>query len=175
MSFYAIACETDHHPSLVPAGNLEEKCSVGGFYLVRTAHPPQVEPCCGGCCLSARRFRNRMGCTAAVVGWRRWLARHCWPVGRYGWWYLQANPLRAVRRRFSPASLPRRLKAFSLKTSTPVGEGGRSHRDTPGPICRVKPTADNSLEKWGGALYNNPFPPCFVSAPPLCRKASLST
>ena len=50
-----------------------------------------------------------------------------------GRWYLRANPLRMVRRRFSPGSLPRRLKAFSLKKSAPVGEGGRSHRDTPGP------------------------------------------
>ena len=40
MFFLPIACEADHHPWLVPAGNLEEKCSVGGgFYMVRTAHP----------------------------------------------------------------------------------------------------------------------------------------
>ena len=51
-----------------------------------------------------------------------------------GRWYLRANPLRMVRRRFSPASLPRRLKAFSLKTSWPVGEGGHPHRAGPGPI-----------------------------------------
>ena len=38
MFFLPIACEADHHPWLVPAGNIEEKCSVGGFYLVRTAH-----------------------------------------------------------------------------------------------------------------------------------------
>ena len=39
MFFHAIACETDHHPWPVPAGNIEEKCSVGRFCLVRTAHP----------------------------------------------------------------------------------------------------------------------------------------
>ena len=39
MFFHAIACETDDHPWLVPAGNIEENCSVGGFSLVRTAHP----------------------------------------------------------------------------------------------------------------------------------------
>ena len=38
MFFLPIACEADHHPWLVPAGNLEEKCSVGRFCLVRTAH-----------------------------------------------------------------------------------------------------------------------------------------
>ena len=105
------------------------------------------------------------------VGWQGTAGR--W--AGYGWWYLRANPLRMVRRRFSTGSLPRRLTPFSLETSTPVGEGGHPHRAGSGPICRVKPTADNSLEKWGGGLYNDPFPPCFVSAPPLCRKASLST
>ena len=35
----AIACETDDHSWPVPAGNIEEKCSVGRFYLVRTALP----------------------------------------------------------------------------------------------------------------------------------------
>ena len=39
MFFHAIACEADHHPWLVPAGNIGGKCSVGRFCLVRTAYP----------------------------------------------------------------------------------------------------------------------------------------
>ena len=39
MFFHAIACETDDHPWLVPAGNIGENCSIGRFCLVRTAHP----------------------------------------------------------------------------------------------------------------------------------------
>ena len=191
MSFYAVACEADHHSWLVPAGNIGEKCSVGRFYLAHGAPYRRWSRVAGVAAYLHPDFSS-MGCPAAVrlvpqrfenggSGPRccRLATVSGGPVvaGRAGcgWWYLRANPLRMVRRRFSPGSLPRRLTPFSLETSTPVGEGGHPHRAGSGPICRVKPTADNSLEKWGGGLYNDPFPPCFVSAPPLCRKASLST
>ena len=151
MFFHAIACETDHHSWPVPAGNIEEKCSVGGFCLVRTAHPTAGGAVLRGFAAYQHADFARMGCPAAVrlVPQRfengRSGPRCCrlatvsgGPVvaGRAGCrrWYLLANPLRMVRRRFSPGSLPRRLKAFSLKKSAPVGEGGRSHRAGPGPI-----------------------------------------
>ena len=57
MFFLPIACEADHHPWLVPAGNIEEKCSVGGFYLVRTAHPTADGAVLRGCPPFCMRFR----------------------------------------------------------------------------------------------------------------------
>ena len=93
-----------------------------------------------------------------------------------GRWYLRANPLPMVRRRFSPASLPRRLKAFSLET----GGAGRGGRPPPSRRFRPDPVASSRqpIIPWknrGPPFTMTPFPPCFVSAPPLCRKGSLST
>ena len=58
-----------------------------------------------------------------------------------------------------------------------AGRGGRplpSRRSRPDPVASSR----QPIIPWknGGEPFTmTPFPPCFVSAPPLCRKASLST
>ena len=42
--FHAIDFTSDIHHHFMPSANIGEKCSVGGFSLVRTAHPRTVHP-----------------------------------------------------------------------------------------------------------------------------------
>ena len=66
------ACRARQGCTALLFGNIGEKCSVGGFFpwcARRTL--PQVEPCRLGCCLFARRFRNRMGYEAGYRGRHR--------------------------------------------------------------------------------------------------------
>ena len=133
MFFHAIACEADHHPWLVPAGNIEEKCSVGGFYLVRTAH---------------RRWSRAAGVAAFLHAdfATAWVARLLLLFGD-GVWRAGGGRQGRVRavvpagQSLADSSAPfftrfasKAAEGLLLETSTPVGEGGHPHRATPGPI-----------------------------------------
>ena len=65
MSFYAVACEADHHSWLVPAGNIGEKCSVGRFYLAHGAPYRRWSRVAGVAAYLHPDFSS-MGCPAAV-------------------------------------------------------------------------------------------------------------
>ena len=133
MSFYAIACETDHHPSLVPAGNIGNSAASDDFTWC------------------ARRTR-RWGRAAGVAAYLHadfataWVARLLLPVGDSVWWAGggRQGRVRAVvpaGQSLADSSAPfftrfalRAALAFSLETGAPFGKGGRFHHATPGPI-----------------------------------------
>ena len=137
-------------PGLCLPGTSKKSAASEDFTWCARRTLPQVEPCCRGLlpiCTPISQphgLPDRDSACAASIWWPA--GPRCCRLATVsggqvvsgtagcGRWYLRANPLRMVRRRFSPASLPRRLKAFSLETSAPVGEGGRSHRAGPGPI-----------------------------------------
>ena len=133
MSFYAIACETDHHPSLVPAGNIGNSAASDDFTWC------------------ARRTR-RWGRAAGVAAYLHadfataWVARLLLPVGDSVWWAGggRQGRVRAVvpaGQSLADGSAPfftrfalQAALAFSLETGAPFGEGGCFHRTGPGPI-----------------------------------------
>ena len=129
-----------------------------------------------GCCLSACRFRDRRGCTIAVAGWRRWLARHCWPVG-------EIRMVVPAGQSLADGSTP-----FFTRFASKVADGvfvrnrraGRGGRPPPSRRLQSDSVASGRQPtipwKNGGQAFTlSVFPSCCVSAPPLCRKAPLST
>ena len=175
MSFYAIACETDHHPSLVPAGNIGNSAASDDFTWC------------------ARRTR-RWGRAAGVAAYLHadfataWVARLLLPVGDSVWWAGGGRQGRV--RAVVPAgqSLADGSAPFFTRFASKAAEGlfaqnkhaGRGGRPLPSRRSRPDPVASSRqpIIPWknGGEPFTmTPFPRCFVSAPPLCRKASLST
>ena len=152
MFFLPIACEADHHPWLIPAGNIGEKCSVGVFFFGAHGAP-------------YRRWSRAAGVAAFLHAdfATAWVARFAvrivpqrfeerrvgpplLPVGD-GVWRAGGGRQGRVRavvpagQSLADSSAPfftrfalRAALAFSLETGAPFGEGGRFHRATPGPI-----------------------------------------
>ena len=181
------------HLRLVPAGNIGEKCSVGGFYLVRTAHPTAGGAVLRGFAAYQHADFARMGCPAAV----RLVPQHfeerrvgssLLPFGDGVWWAGGGRQGRV--RAVVPAdqSLAGGSAPFSTRFASKAADGvfarnrgaGRGGRPPPSRRPRPDPVAPSRqpIIPWkngGPAFTMTAFPPCFVSAPPLCRKASLPT
>ena len=146
----------------------------------------------GVCCLSARRFRPHgwRGCgsaSAATLRGRR-VGPSLLPFGDGVWW-AGGGRLSGVRA-VVPAgqSLADGSAPFFTRFASKAAEGlfaqnkhaGRGGRPPPSRRSRPDPVASSRqpIIPWkneGPPFTMTPFPPCFVSAPPLCRKASLST